>query len=136
MIKKRPCPCSEAIKQVHPGDNICSEDWTATSDLTCARCYDQMLIKPLCAETGNDAQTVMEDLCNRYWNNDYIIKNTLPRFTHPTPGAFDLFRKAGMSDVFKNDKTIALTELKLWKKVHKLKQFKKDYPQRYQLAID
>jgi len=124
-----------AVKDIKPEDNLCTDTWYSVSNSTCARCYDQILVKSLCGTLGGDGQLLMEEVCSRYWNNENITKLLLLRFTKPTSNAFDLFRKAGNTDELKNNRIIAWTEMTLWKKAHKFRKFKKEYPERYRLAI-
>jgi hypothetical protein len=125
----------QAIRDLQPDQNLCAGGNTSCSPSDCARCYDQALVQPLCAAIGNDAQTLIEELCNRYEKNEYLLRILIPRLSRPTSGALAILRRVHTDDALKSDRGLAWIELTLWKKAKRLKEFKKQYPERYRLAV-
>ena len=124
----------EAIRNIKPDDNICSDNWTAVSQSACARCYYFNVVKPIGEVLGSNRQTLFEETCIKYWNNEYLVRLLLVQLDQPTPDAFSLFKKAGNTNELKTDRTIATAEYAVWKKARRLKEFRTEYPERYKLA--
>jgi hypothetical protein len=97
--------------------------------------YDSLFVRPLCAAIGGrNADKVRVLVCDRYAEYRPLAAATLVRISTPSSDAFGLFKKAGKDAVLQHDGTIAVAEMQLWKKAKKLSAFKKEYPERYQLA--
>jgi len=96
--------------------------------------YDSLFVRPLSAAAGRSADEIRVEVCERYWQYRQLVAAVLVRISSPSSGAFDLFEKAGKNVVLKHDGRIAASEMQLWKRAKKLKEFRKEFPERYELA--
>ena len=97
--------------------------------------YDSLFVRPLCAAAGNRrADRIRVEVVDRYGEYRPLAAAVLVRIGTPSSDAFGLFKKAGKDAVLLHDGAIAAAELALWKKAGKLKEYKKEFPERYALA--
>jgi hypothetical protein len=126
-----------AIKEIPPltviADTIACTRWKSEGVLL-AR-YDSLFVRPLCYAAGMPgADEIRAEVVGRYWQYRPLVAAVLVRMTAPSSDAFALFKKAGKDEVLKYDGHIALAEMHLWKKAKRLKEFKTEYPERWELA--
>jgi hypothetical protein len=127
----------KGIKEVPPltvlADTAGCTKWKSEGELL-AR-YDSLFVRPLCAAVGNrKADKIRLLVCDRYGEYRPLAAAVLVRISTPSSDAFDLFKKAGKDAVLQHDGRIAVAERQLWKKAGKLKEYKKEFPERYELA--
>jgi hypothetical protein len=98
--------------------------------------YDSLFVRPLCAAAGSGrgADEIRTRVCERYWQHRQLVAAVLPRVATPSSDAFSLFKKAGRDDVLRHDGRIAVSEMLLWKKAGKLKEYRTEFPERFALA--
>jgi hypothetical protein len=127
----------QGIKEIPPltviGDSAGCTRWKSEGVLVTR--YDSLFVRPLCAAAGSrKADEIRVEVCDRYWQYRQLVSAVLLRITTPSSDAFGLFEKAGKDAALKLDGRIAFAEMRLWKTAKKLKEYKKEFPERYELA--
>lgn len=96
--------------------------------------YDSVFIRPFSLYAGTYGDEFRTEVCNKFWAHRRLVALVIVRIRTPSSDAFDLFEKAGEDVILRHDGRIAVTELSLWKKAGRLKDFKKEFPDRYAFA--
>jgi hypothetical protein len=120
------------IPALSPLDTALCAKWKSQDELLSL--YDSCFVRPLSVCAGARSDELKIEVCNRYWQQRKLVASVIVRIRTPSSDAFDLFEKAGNDVILQHDGRIAAAELALWKKAGKGKEFKKKYPERWQLA--
>jgi hypothetical protein len=121
------------IPALTPLDTMVCARWK--SQVTLLSLYDSLFVRPLAASAGASGDEFNIEVCGgRNWQYRQLVAAVLVRIRSPSSDAFDLFEKAGKDDILQHDGRIAVAEMRLWKKAGKLNDFRKKFPERFDLA--
>jgi len=97
--------------------------------------YDTRVLFQLRKRLGTDAEAVLLEAAERYWDNKRLVALQLPRLKTPHSKAFKLFERAGEDPALRSSRNIAVAEFSMWKAAGKLAEYKQKYPQRYRMVV-